>query len=380
MNLIPMLPILEKTSTEGYAQGAFNVTCFPQLKAVLETHEIFHSPAIVQIGNIALGYLGRAADMNNSTFEEKTRGAENIVKMLKLLDAEISVPVALHADHVKDFATIKMLVEKGFTSVMIDGSHLSFDENVDLTREVVRLAHPHGVTVEGELGVLAGTEDKVFSEDSTYTNPLKVVEFIKKTGTDCLALSYGTKHGVKKGLKIKLRREIVLAAAENLRHERLKAVLVSHGSSTVPSYLVEDINALGGKLEGVGGIPLDELKAVIAAGIGKINIDTDIRLAVTRNLREYFSRVSPSDPIKMKIKDLLAEKPQEIDFRLFLQPIQDFLTDGSRAIPADLIPIYSCLKQGTMEIVGTLLVQFGSPGKASRIAVRSLEEAARSYA
>ena len=250
-----MSAILENTLTQGYAQGAFNFTCFPQLKAILETHEIFHSPAIVEIGGIALGYLGNAADMNNATLEEKTRGAENVIAMLKQLDPLFTIPVAIHADHVKDLATIKMLVDKGFTSVMIDGSHLSFEENAELTREVVRLAHPHGVTVEAELGILAGTEDKIFSEESTYTNPLKVVDFIKKTGADCLALSYGTKHGVKKGLKVKLRREIVIAAAENLRHERLKAVLVSHGSSTVPAYLVEDINALGGKLEGVGGIP-----------------------------------------------------------------------------------------------------------------------------
>ncbi len=367
MKLVPMRDILENTLDEGYAQGAFNVTCFPQLKGVLSTHEVFHSPAIVQVGNIALGYLGRAKDMNNSTLEEKTRGAENIVKMLKILDREVTVPVALHADHVKDLATIAMLVEKGFTSVMIDGSSLTYDENVEITRETVRIARPRGVTVEGELGVLAGTEDKLFSEESTYTNPLKVVDFVQKTGVDCLALSYGTKHGVKKGLNVKLRREIVVAAAENLRHERLRAVLVSHGSSTVPSYLVENINLLGGKLEGVGGIPLKELMAVIEAGIGKINIDTDIRLAVTRNLREWLAGAMMSDPTIEKIKSLLSEKLQEIDFRLFLSPIQDLLTDGTREYPKALEPIRSCIERGSAEIVGTLIVQFGSAGKAFTI-------------
>jgi fructose-bisphosphate aldolase, class II len=378
MDLIPMFPILENTLGKNYAQGAFNATSFQQVKAILETHDALRSPAIIQVGNIALGFLGNAVDMNKPTLEEKRRGAKNVYSMLEYFKDSVSIPVALHADHVKDIQTIKILIEEGFTSVMIDGSHLSFEENIEITREVVKYAHPYGVTVEGELGVLAGQEDDVFSKNSTYTNPMKVVEFLKKTKADCLALSYGTKHGVKKGTNVKLRKEIVVAAMENMRHEGINAVLVSHGSSTVPAYLVEDNNKVGGKINNAGGVPIDELKEIIKCGISKINIDTDLRLAVTRNIREYLTG-KQDDIFYKKIWENLGANPEEIDFRVYLEPMKEYLIDSYLKAEAAAAAITKCMEKGVTEIVSALIVQFGSIGYANRIKKSSLLETAERY-
>jgi fructose-bisphosphate aldolase class II len=381
MDLIPMYPILEKAMDQNYAQGAFNVTSFQQVKTVLEIHEMLRSPAILAVGGIALGYMGRAADMNKGTFDEKKRGAENVYAMVQKMRDDITVPAVLHADHVKDFETIKAVIDAGFTSVMIDGSHLSFEQNIELTREVVKHAHPHGVTVEAELGILAGVEDDVFSQNSTYTNPVKVVEFMKKTKADCLALSYGTKHGVKKGINVKLRKEIVIAAMENLRHEGIKAPLVSHGSSTVPPYVVEDNSKLGGTITNAGGIPIEELKEIIRCGIAKINIDTDLRLCITRNIREFLlnSSLKDTDPVLKAIWAKMTENPAEIDFRLYLQPIAELLLDANASVEGNSRNIISCMEKGIGEIVSTLLVQFGSVGYANRVKRITLAEMAAGY-
>jgi fructose-bisphosphate aldolase class II len=381
MKLIPMYPILKKAMDNHYAQGAFNVTCFPQARAALEVHEALRSPAILAVGGIALGYLGRAADMNKSAPEEKKRGAQNIVAMVREMEEEISVPVALHADHVKEVETIKAVIEAGFTSVMIDGSSLSFAENIELTREVVQYAHPRGVTVEAELGILAGVEDDLFSANSTYTNPLKVVEFIKKTQADCLALSYGTKHGVQKGTNVKLRKEIVIAAMENLRHEGLKVPLVSHGSSTVPAYAVEDNSKLGGTIKNAGGVPITELQEIIRCGIAKINIDTDQRLCVTRNIREFLlnTPLKETDPTLKAVWEKLSANPAEIDFRIYLQPIAELLLDASAPVEGNACGLIRCLERGVAEIVSALLVQFGSVGYANRVKRTTLEEMAGKY-
>jgi fructose-bisphosphate aldolase class II len=381
MNLIPMFPILEKTLDHNYAQGAFNVTSCQQVKSILEIHDMLRSPAIVQVGNIAMGYMGSAVDMNNSTLQEKRRGAKNVYSMVRSFGESMSIPIALHADHVKDFETIKMLIEEGFTSVMIDASYLSFDENIEVTREVVKHAHPFGVTVEAELGVLAGVEDDMFSENSTYTNPMKVVEFLKKTKADCLALSYGTKHGIKKGTNVKLRKEIVIAAKENMRHEGIKAVLVSHGSSTVPAYIVEDNIKVGGKINGAGGIPIAELKEIIKCGIAKINIDTDLRLAITRNIREYLvnSPLKTSDPIFKEVWEKMKAAPSEIDFRAYLSPIEPLLLDGSMQAQGNVRNIIHCMEKGVAEIVSSLIVQFGSIGYSNRVSLTKLEEMSNIY-
>ncbi len=381
MELLPMLSILELAGESGYAQGAFNVTSLQQVRKVLEVHDAMRSPAILQVGNIALGYLGGAADMNKSTLEERRRGALNVVSMVRACGESVDVPAAIHADHVKDIETIDILLESGFTSVMIDGSSLPFGDNVELTREVVKRAHAIGVTVEGELGVLAGMEDDVFSDRSSYTNPLDAVEFVEKTGVDCLALAYGTKHGVKKGKNIHLRKEIVIAARENLRHRGLSTILVSHGSSTVPTYVLEDFDALGGRLGDAGGVPIDQLLEVIRCGIGKINIDTDLRLCVARNVREYLSSREHAglNGIEREVWGRMSAAPSEIDFRSFLAPLERNLIDRSVPVPEDAREMLLRMEKGIAEIVGTLLVRFGSVGKANRIPKRGLEECAAAY-
>mgnify|MGYP000286624377 CR=1 FL=1 len=261
MPLIPLRPLLETVDKYHYAQGAFNVNAVAQAKAAIEVHEMFRSAAILQGADLANGFMGGRTDFQNATLEDKKIGAKNIANAVKKYAEDSPIPVVLHLDHGKNFDSCKAAIEGGYTSVMIDGSSLPFDENVELTREVVKYAHERGVSVEGELGVLAGVEDHVFSATSTYTNPLKAVEFFKKTGVDALAISYGTMHGASKGKNVKLRKEIVIAIKECMMHEGIFGVLVSHGSSTVPKYIVDEINALGGNIQNAHGISVDELKA-----------------------------------------------------------------------------------------------------------------------
>jgi len=249
-----------------------------------------------------------------------------------------------------------------------------------LTREVVKYAHSRGVSVEGELGVLAGVEDHVFSDSSTYTNPLKAVEFFRKTGVDALAISYGTMHGASKGKDVKLRKEIAMAIRECLSHEGIFGALVSHGSSTVPKYIVDENNALGGDLTNTYGIAVEELQAAISCGINKINVDTDIRLAVTRNMKELFVKypeLRTSTSIG-EIYELLEAKKSQFDPRVFLPPIMDTVMKGN--IPdEDVAAIVNCVERGVKEVVGTLIVQFGSFGKAPLVEQVTLEEMIERY-
>lgn len=378
--LLPLRPVLEATQKHGYAQGAFNVNAVAQAKAVIEVHEMFRSPAILQGADLANAFMGGRTDFGNGTVEDKQRGAKNIGVAVKRYGEGSPIPVVLHLDHGRDFDSVKAAIAGGYTSVMIDGSSLPFDQNVELTREVVKYAHERGVTVEGELGVLAGVEDHVFSAASTYTNPLDAVEFFKKTKVDCLAISYGTMHGAAKGKNVKLRREIPIAVRECLMHEGIFGVLVSHGSSTVPKYIVEEINALGGKLQNTSGISLNELKAAIPCGIGKINVDTDIRLAVTRNLKELFaSRPDLQSSASVgEIYRLLEEKPEQFDPRAFLPPIMDTVMYGN--VPdEDVAAVCGCIERGVHEAVGTLIVEFGSVGKAPLVERVTLDEMAERY-
>ncbi len=381
MPLVPLRPLLEASLKYGFAHGAFNVNAVAQAQAVIEVHEMFRSAAILQGADLANAFMGGRADFMNGTIADKQLGAERIAAAVRKFGANSSVPVVLHLDHGKDFPSVKAAIDAGYTSVMIDGSHLAFAANVELTREVVKYAHHRGVTVEGELGVLAGMEDDVFAEHSTYTNPMKVCEFFQKTGVDCLAISYGTKHGAVKGDNVKLRKEIAIAAMENLRHEGIFGVLVSHGSSTVPQYIVEEINRYGGKVSGAHGIAIEELQNVIPFGIGKINVDTDIRLAVTRNIREYFA----GNPDKQQSKSLgavweiMAEKPEQFDPRVYLPPVMTALITGETVNDPDLLDLIDCIKRGVKEVVGTLIVQFGSVGYAPKVEAVSLEEMAQRY-
>ena len=380
MPLIHLRPLMEATIKYGFGQGAFNVNAVAQAKAAIEVHEMFRSPAILQGADLANGFMGGRTDFMNATLEDKKIGAKNIADAVKKYGADSDIPIVLHLDHGRDFDSCVAAIEGGYTSVMIDGSSLPFDENVDLTREVVKYAHARGVSVEGELGVLAGVEDHVFSASSTYTNPLKAVEFFRKTGVDALAISYGTMHGASKGKDVKLRKEIATAIRECLSHEGIFGALVSHGSSTVPKYIVDEINALGGELTNAYGISIEELQAAIPCGINKINVDTDIRLAVTRNMKDLFVKypeLRTSASIG-EIYELLEAKKSQFDPRVFLPPIMDTVMKGT--IPDDdVAAIVNCVERGVKEVVGTLIVQFGSFGKAPLVEQVTLEEMIERY-
>ena len=380
MPIIPLRPLLEATDRHHFAQGAFNVNAVAQIKAAIEVHEMLRSPVILQGADLANGFMGGRTDFLNSTIEDKRIGAKNIGDAVRKYGTYSSVPIVLHLDHGKDFDSVKAAIDGGYTSVMIDGSSLPFDENVELTREVVKYAHERGVSVEGELGVLAGVEDHVFSDASTYTNPMKAIEFFKKTEVDCLAISYGTMHGAVKGKNVKLRKEIVIAIKECLRHEKIFGVLVSHGSSTVPQYIVDDINMLGGDIKNADGISINEIKQAISCGIGKINVDTDLRLAVTRNLREYFWQhpEKKNSPSVGQIYQLLEEKKSAFDPRAFLTPIMDTVMKGSQK-DDDVQAIVDSIELGVKEVVGTLIVEFGSVGKASLVELLTVEDMIHKY-
>lgn len=380
MSLIPMRPLMEASIKYGFGQGGFNVNAVAQAKAAIEVHEMFRSPAILQGADLANGFMGGNADFLNATLEDKRIGARNIGNAVKKYGLDSEIPIVLHLDHGRDFDSCVAAIEGGYTSVMIDGSSLPLKENMELTREVVRYAHSRGVSVEGELGVLAGVEDHVFSDSSTYTNPLDAVEFFKKTGVDALAISYGTMHGASKGKNVKLRREIVIAIRECMNHLGIFGALVSHGSSTVPKYIVDEINGLGGKLSNTEGISMEQLTAAIGAGINKINVDTDIRLAVTRNMKEFFEKYPEkrSSESISPIYERLEARKEAFDPRVFLPPIMDTVMYGT--IPdEDTAAIADCVERGVKEVVGTLIVKFGSYGKAPLVECVTLDEMAERY-
>ena len=378
--LVPMRAILDAADKHDYAQGAFNVNAVCQAKAVIQVHEMFRSPAILQGADLANGFMGGRTDFMNATLEDKKKGAKNIADAVKKYGTDSPIPIALHLDHGKNFDSCVAAIEGGYTSVMIDGSSLPFEENVEITREVVKYAHARGVSVEGELGVLAGVEDHVFSADSTYTNPLSAIEFFKKTGVDALAISYGTMHGANKGKNAVIRKEIAIAIKECMRHEGIEGYLVSHGSSTVPQYIVDEINGLGGEIANAYGIDVNQLIEAGHCGIDKINVDTDIRLAVTRNLKELFAadkRLQSSASIG-EIYELLEKNKSAFDPRVFLPPIMDTLMYGN--VPDDDVArICKCVEDGVKEVVGTLIVKFGSYGMAPKVEAVTLDEMAERY-
>lgn len=378
--LVPMRAILDAADKHDYAQGAFNVNAVCQAKAVIQVHEMFRSPAILQGADLANGFMGGRTDFMNATLEDKKKGAKNIADAVKKYGMDSPIPIALHLDHGKNFDSCVAAIEGGYTSVMIDGSSLPFEENVEITREVVKYAHARGVSVEGELGVLAGVEDHVFSADSTYTNPLSAIEFFKKTGVDALAISYGTMHGANKGKNAVIRKEIAIAIKECMRHEGIEGYLVSHGSSTVPQYIVDEINGLGGEITNAYGIDVNQLIEAGHCGIDKINVDTDIRLAVTRNMKELFAadkRLQTSASIG-EIYELLEKNKSAFDPRVFLPPIMDTLMYGN--VPDDDVArICKCVEDGVKEVVGTLIVKFGSYGMAPKVEAVTLDEMAERY-
>ncbi|MBD3949829.1 class II fructose-bisphosphate aldolase [Tuanshanicoccus lijuaniae] len=380
MMLVNLRDILSVADKYKYAQGAFNINSVTQIKAAIEIHEELRSPALLQGANLANGFMGGRIDFQNCTIEEKRIGAKNIGDVVRRYADKTDIPIVLHLDHGNDFEACVAAIDGGYTSVMIDGSHLPYDENVELTREVVKYAHARGVSVEGELGILAGVEDDVFSETSTYTHPMQAIDFFKKTEVDALAISYGTMHGPNKGKNAKIRKEIPIAIKECMLHEKIDGFLVSHGSSTVPQYIVEEINHLGGNITDASGISVSQLIEASKNGINKINVDTDIRLATTRNVRELLQKMPclKNNGIIKQIDDILQSNLSVSDPRLYLYPIMDTLMYGN--IPSEEVQmIIRAVELAVKEVVGTLIIQFGSFGKATLVQQRTLDEMAEYY-
>ena len=378
--LVPMRAILEAADKYRYGQAAFNMNSVGQIEAAIRIHELLRSGAILQGAEASNAYMSGELDFMHGTPEQKAVGAKNIGDTVKKYGADSPIPIALHLDHGKTLESVKACIAGGYTSVMIDGSSLPYEDNVELTREVVKYAHPYGVTVEGELGVLAGVEDHVFSATSTYTNPMQAVDFFKKTGCDALAISYGTCHGANKGKDTKIRREIAIATKECMLHEGVNGFLVSHGSSTVPQEYVQQINAMGGQLENAFGIDVAQLVDVAHCGINKINVDTDIRLACTRNIMELFRdhpELKESPSIGQVYRDMVAN-PKNFDPRNYTASIMDAILYGKIA-DEDVAKVVECMKDGVTESIAPLLVQFGSYRKSNLIEPVTCEQMADRY-
>ncbi|WP_303924124.1 class II fructose-bisphosphate aldolase [Draconibacterium sediminis] len=292
----------------GYAVPAYNFNNLEQMQAILQACVETKSPVILQVSSGARKYA------NATLLRNMARGA---VEYVKELGCEI--PIVLHLDHGDTFELCKDCIDNGFSSVMIDGSHHSYEENVALTKQVVEYAHAHGVSVEGELGVLAGVEDDVVAEESTYTRPEEVEDFVKRTGVDSLAISIGTSHGAHKFTPEQCtKNEDGVLVPPPLKFDILEEIekripgfpIVLHGSSSVPMDQVEVINANGGDLKAAVGIPEDQLRKAASSAVCKINIDSDGRLAMTAAIRKTMN-----------------ENPAEFDPRKYLGPARDSLKE-----------------------------------------------------
>lgn len=276
MGLVTTKEMFKKAYEGGYAIGAFNVNNMEIIQGIVEAANELNAPVILQVSAGARKYA-------------------NPIYLKKLVEAAIEcnkqsgkdIPVVLHLDHGPDFETCKDCIDAGFTSVMIDGSKYTFEENVEITKKVVEYAHPRGVVVEAELGKLAGVEDDVdvAQDDAMYTDPVEAVEFVKATGCDSLAIAIGTSHGAYKFKgEAKLRYDIL----EKISNELPGFPIVLHGASSVPQEFVEMCNKYGGNIPGAKGVPEDMLAKAAKMAVCKINIDSDIRLAMTANIRECF--------------------------------------------------------------------------------------------
>ena len=284
MPLVTTTEMFKKAYHGGYAIGAFNVNNMETIQGIVEAGEETKSPLILQVSKGARDYA-------------------NMVYLKKLVEAAVltsSVPIALHLDHGDTFEICKQCVDDGFTSVMIDASKLPFEENIALSKRVVEYAHDHGVVVEAELGKLAGVEEHVSNKYGSYTNPAEVQEFVEKTGVDSLAIAIGTSHGAYKFKgEPKLRFDIL----EEIQQLIPDFPIVLHGSSSVPKAFVDMINSYGGNVAGAQGVPEEMLRKAATMSVCKINIDTDIRLACTAEIRKH-----------------LTEHPDHFDPRQYLKP------------------------------------------------------------
>ncbi|MDL2207974.1 class II fructose-1,6-bisphosphate aldolase [Desulfovibrio sp. OttesenSCG-928-M14] len=288
--------MFDRAYKEGYAVGAFNVNNMEIIQGIMQAGAQEQAPLILQVSAGARKYAGQ----------------NYIVKLIEAALLDTDLPVVLHLDHGPDFELCKACIDGGFTSVMIDGSHLPFEENIALTKKVVDYAHDRGIWVEGELGRLAGVEEHVSSEVSIYTDPDQAVEFVQRTGCDSLAIAIGTSHGAYK-----------FAGEAKLDFGRLESIgkllpgypVVLHGSSSVPQEFVDMCNKYGGQVGGARGVPEDLLRKAATMAVCKINIDTDIRLAMTAVIRQHFTE-HPADfdpraylkPAREAVKNMVAHK------------------------------------------------------------------------
>ena len=298
MALVTTTEMFKKAYDGGYAIGAFNVNNMEIVQGITEAAQDLKAPLILQVSKGARAYA-------NHTY---------LMKLVEAAVIETGLPICLHLDHGDSFETCKSCIDGGFTSVMIDASSKPFAENIEITKKVVEYAHDHGVVVEAELGTLAGVEDevKVSAEDSSYTRPEEVEEFVSKTGCDSLAIAIGTSHGAYKFTAAQCtRNEKGILVPPPLRFDVLEEVskrlpgfpIVLHGSSSVPQDFVAKINKFGGKMPDAVGIPEEQLRKAASMSVCKINIDSDLRLAMTASIREY-----------------MAEHPDHFDPRQYLKP------------------------------------------------------------
>lgn len=306
LGLVNSRDMFTKAVKGGYAIPAFNFNNMEQMQAIIQACVETKSPVILQISSGARKYA------NQTILRYMAQGAVEYAKELGC-----NIPIVLHLDHGDTFELCKSCIEYGFSSVMIDGSHLPYEENVALTKQVVEYAHQYDVTVEGELGVLAGVEDDVSSEKSHYTQPDEVEDFVKKTGVDSLAISIGTSHGANKFKPEQCTRDSNgVLIPPPLRFDILEEIekripsfpIVLHGSSSVPQNEVATINQYGGAIKDAVGIPEEQLRKAAKSAVCKVNIDSDGRLAMTAAVRE-----------------VLATKPAEFDPRKYLGPARDSL-------------------------------------------------------
>jgi len=284
MPLVTSTEMFKKAYTGGYAIGAFNVNNMETIQGIVEAGEECKSPLILQVSKGARDYA-------------------NMVYLKKLVEAAVltsTVPICLHLDHGDTFEICKQCVDDGFTSVMIDASKLPFEENIALSKKVVEYAHDHGVVVEAELGKLAGIEEHVSNKYGVFTNPDEVQEFVEKTGVDSLAIAIGTSHGA---YKFKGEANLRFDILEEIQQRIPGFPIVLHGSSSVPAEFVKMINNFGGNVAGAQGVPEEMLRKASTMSVCKINIDTDIRLACTAEIRKH-----------------LAEHPEHFDPRQYLKP------------------------------------------------------------
>ena len=292
--LVTTKEMFEKSMKEGFAIGAFNVNNMEIVQAIMDAAAEEKAPVIMQASSSAIKY----ARINY------------LMKMVKAAEEEHpEVPFAIHLDHGPDFETCKMCIDAGFTSVMFDGSKYDFEENVRLTKEVVDYAHAHGVVVEAELGKLAGIEDdvNVSADDAMYTDPAQAEEFVRRTGCDSLAIAIGTSHGAYKFKgEAKLRFDILQKIKERIPN----TPIVLHGASTVIPELVAQCNQYGADIPGAKGVPDEILHEASISGVSKINVDTDLRLAMTAAIRKVF-----------------VEEPSAFDPRKYLTPARDLIKE-----------------------------------------------------